>query len=205
MRKLLPGLLALAAPLTVSAQQMDMEAMQKWGAADVVRYHVVGDYQATSFVASDASGQADFSDHVVIDFTWKLSEAKLVGAATFQNFKSMAAKLRDREAVCLPPILMGAFEFYDLLEVKDGLDGTLHFTVRTTRPVVEVAQACTASRRPVPAKIDERTEQFTVASPVMLAMPLPPSGDLAASPDKKSLIYRKDGWTWTMTPSIPGR
>ena len=207
MRKIpvLLGVLALTAPLTLSAQQMDMDAMAKWGAADVVRYHIVGVYQGTSYVAGDGSGQADIADRVVIDLSWKLSEAKLVGAATFQNSKSTASKLRDREPVCLPPVLKGDFEFYDLLKVEDGLGGLLHFTVRTSRPVVEVAQACTASRRAVPAKVDERTEQFAIASPVMLAMPIPDSGALTKSPDKKSLILKKDGWTWTMTPSIPAR
>ncbi len=198
------GLLG-AIPLAAFAQQMDMDAMAKWGAADVVRYHVVGVYQGTSYVASDGSGQADIADSVTIDFTWKLSEARLVGAATFQNAKSTASKLRDREPSCLPPVLKGDFEFYDLVAVKDGLGGMLHFTVRTTHPVVEVAQFCTASRKPVPAKVDERIEQFGVPSAVMLAMPLPPSGELAISPDKKSLIVKKNGWTWTATPSIPAR
>jgi hypothetical protein len=35
---------------------MDMDAMARWGAADVVRYHIVGVYQGTSYVASDGSG-----------------------------------------------------------------------------------------------------------------------------------------------------
>jgi len=203
-RSFIPGLLGLL-PLAATAQQMDMDAMAKWGAADTVRYHIVGVYQGTSYVAGDGSGQADITDRVVIDLTWKLSEAKLVGAATFQNTKSTASKLRDREPVCLPPVLKGDYEFYELLKVEDGLGGMLHFTVRTTHPVVEVAQACTASRRAVPAKVDERIEQFVVTSPVMLAMPLPKSDDLAVSPDKKSLVVKKDGWTWTLTPSIPAR
>ena len=91
-----PGLLGLL-PLAAFAQQVDMEAMARWGAADVVRYHIVGVYQEASYIASDGSGQADISDRVVIDLTWKLSEARLVGAATFQNTKSRADRLRDRE------------------------------------------------------------------------------------------------------------
>lgn len=195
------ALLALV-PLAGSAQQMDMQAMQKWAAADVVRYHIVGVYQGTSYVASDGSGQGDFSDRVVIDLTWKLSEAKLVGTPTFQNSKSTVTKLRDRESVCLPPVLKGDLEFYDLQTVKDGLGGSIHLTVRTTFPVVEVAQSCTASRKAVPAKVDEEIEEFGVPSPVMLAMPLPPSKDLEVTPDKKSFIVRNKGWTWTVTPSL---
>ena len=189
-------------PLIGRGQQMDMDAMAKWGAADVVRYHIVGVYQGTSYVASDGAGQGDFSDRVVIDLTWKLSEAKLVGAATIQNSKSTVSKLRDREPVCLPPVLKGDLEFYELLAVKEGLGGALYFTVRTTFPVVEVAQSCTASRKPVPAKVREEIEDFGVPSPVMLGMPLPKSDELEVTPDKKSFIVRKKGWTWTLTPSL---
>lgn len=189
-------------PLTGLGQQIDMETMAKWGAADVVRYHIVGVFQGTSYVASDGAGQGDFTDRVVIDLTWKLSEAKMVGAATIQNSKSAVSKLRDREPMCLPPVLKGDLEFYELLAVREGLGGALHFTVRTTFPVVEVAQSCTASRKPVPAKVREEIEDFGVLSPVMLGMPLPKSDELAVTPDKKSFIVRKKGWTWTLTPSL---
>jgi hypothetical protein len=203
MRKaFISGLIGLL-PLAAMAQQMDMDAMAKWGAADVVRYHIVGVFQGVTYVAGDGSGQADITDRVVIDLTWKLSEEKLVGTPTFQNSKSTASKLRDRESVCLAPVLKGDFEFFELLEVRNGLGGGLHLVSRTSRPVVEVAQFCTASRRSVPAKVEEETEDFGVPSPVLFAMPLPKSDDLVVSPDRKSLIVKKDdGWTWTFTPSI---
>lgn len=50
----------------------------KWASADVIRYHIVGVYQARTHIASDGSGQADVTDGLVIDLTWKLSESKLV-------------------------------------------------------------------------------------------------------------------------------
>ncbi len=78
----------------------------------------------------------------------------------------------------------------------------LELQVRTTYPVVEVAQFCTASRKAVPAKTDTRPENFVVISPVMFGMPLPDSDALRISKDKKSLITRKNGWTWTFTPTI---
>lgn len=63
----------LGASATTHSQQMDMDATMKWGAADVVRYHIVGVYQARTYIASDGAGQADITDRVVIDLTWKLS------------------------------------------------------------------------------------------------------------------------------------
>lgn len=196
------ALCLLFACASAHAQQMDMEAMMKWGSADLIRYHIVGAYQGKPHIASNGSGLADVSDRVVIDFTWKLSEMKLVGAPTFQNSKSTVANPRDREPKCLPPVLKGEYEHYELLAIKEGLGGALELQVQTIYPAVEVAQFCTASRKAVPAKTNTRPEDFVVISPVTFAMPLPDSDDLRFSKDKKSLITKKNGWTWTYTPSI---
>jgi hypothetical protein len=202
MRQLLAALILL--PVFAEAQQVDMDAMMKWGAADVVQYHIVGVYQGTPHIASDGSGLGEISDRVVIDLTWKLSEMKLVGAPTFQNTKTVVGKLRDREPACLAPVLKGEYEHYELLGIKEGVGGTLELQVQTTYPVVEVAQSCTASRKSVPAKKHVRPEEFVVVSPVTFAMPLKDSDELRVSKDKKSLITKKNGWTWTLTPSIKG-
>jgi len=193
--------------VVVPAQaQMDMEAMMRWGSADVVRYHIVGDYQGQPPVAGDGSGRADVTDRVVIDLTWKLSESKMVGAPKFQNSKTALKNPRDREPSCLPPVLKGEYEHYELLGIKDGLGGALELQVQTTYPEVDVAQSCTVSRKAVPASRKTRSEDLVVTSPVMMAMPLPDSDELRVSPDKKSLVHKKAGWTWTFTPSIePGR
>jgi hypothetical protein len=194
--------LGLLSATVANAQQMDMNAMMKWGAADVIRYHVVGVYQGKPIIANGAAARADVSDRVVIDFTWKLSEMKLVGEASFQNTKTTVTNPVDSEPKCLPPVLKGDYEHYEVLSIKDGLSGSLEFQVQTKYPVVEVAQFCTASRKAMPAKTVTRAEQFVVISPVSFGMPLPDSDDLRISKDKKSLIVKKDGWTWTYTPDI---
>jgi hypothetical protein len=185
----------------VHAQQMDTEAMARWASADVIHYHIVGAYQSQSYIASDGSGLADVTDHVVIDLTWKLSESKLVGTPTFQNTKTTLTNLRDREPSCLAPVLKGDYEHYELLGIKDGQAGALELQVKTIYPLVEIAQSCTASRKPVPAKVNTRPEELVVPSPVMLGMPLSGSNGLSISGDKKSLVFKKAGWTWTFTPS----
>lgn len=187
--------------IPAQAQQMDMAVMMRWASADVVRYHIVGEYQEQTYIASDGSGQADVTDRVMIDLTWKLSESKLVGTPIFQNTKSVVKNPRDREPSCLPPILKGEYEHYELLGIKEGLGGALELQVQTTYPEVDVAQSCTASRKSVPASSKTRPEELVVPSPVMFAMPLPDSDNLRVSPDKKSLIHKKAGWTWTFTPT----
>ena len=206
LRPMIAILLGLTVPiLPAHSQQMDMDAMMKWASDDVVRYHIVGVYQARTYIASDGSGQADITDGLVVDLTWKLSESKLVGKPTFQNTKSVVKNVADREPKCLAPILKGDYEHYEVLGIKDGLAGGLELQVRTSYPVVEVVQFCTGSRKAVPAKTETRPEEFGVVSPVMFGMPLPDSDDLRISADKKSMIVRKAGWTWTMTPSIASR
>lgn len=183
-------------------QEVDMEAMMRWGSADVVRYHIVGVYQGQPAIASDGLGRADVMDQVVIDLNWKLSESKLVGTPSFQNTKTVLKNPHDMEPACLPPILKGEYEHYELLGIRNGLGSALELQVQTTYPVVEVAQFCTAGRKAVPASIKTRPEDLVVPSPVMFGMPLPDSDNLRISPDKKSLVHKKDGWTWTFTPTI---
>jgi hypothetical protein len=127
---------------------------------------------------------------------------KLIGRPTFQNFKTVVTNPGDREPKCLPPVLKGEYEHYELLGIKEGLSGSLELTVQSTYPVVEVAQFCTASRKAVPAKSKLRPEELVILSPVTFGMPLPDSDDLRISKDKKSLIVKKTGWTWTYTPSM---
>lgn len=177
----------------------------KWGSADVIRYHIVGVYLGRAYIASDGSGQADITDGLTVDLTWKLSESKLVGQPTFRNVKTVVKNVADREPKCLPPVLNGEYEHYEVLSIREGMAGALELQVRTSYPQVEVVQFCTGSRKAVPAKTQTRPEEFVVVSPVMFGMPLPDSDDLRISPDKKSMIVRKAGWTWTLTPSIPSR
>ena len=181
------------------------ESSRSWteGKDGIVDYHIVGVYQGRTNVVGDSNwiGYADVTDRVVIDLKWKLSESKLVGTPSFENTKSEVNNLRNPEPSCLPPILKGEYEHYELQGIKEGLGGALELQVQTTYPVVEVAQFCTGSRKSVPASSKTRPEELVVPSPVMLGMSLPDSDNLRISPDKKSLVHKKAGWTWTFTPS----
>jgi hypothetical protein len=197
--------LSLLAASAAHAQQMDMALAQKWGAADLIRYHIVGVYQARTSIASDGSGQADITDGLIVDLIWKLSESKPVGTPTFQNVKTVVKNIADREPSCLPPVLKGDYEHFDVLSIKEDMSGGLELQVKTTWPVVEVVQFCTGEYKAIRGKTETVPEPFGVVSPVAFAMPLPDSDNLRISPDKKSLITKKNGWTWTLTPTIVPR
>jgi hypothetical protein len=198
------GFLCLWQQLPAQEQQPDMEAMMHWSSAEVVRYHIVGVYQAQTNVIGDPNwmGYADVTDRVVIDLKWKLTESKLAGEPVIRNEKSAVSNLRNPEPKCRPPVLNGEYEHWELLQVKDGPSGVLELQVQTTYPAAEVAQFCTGKNKAVPGSVKKRSEELIVLSPVMLGMPLPESDNLRISKDKKSLIHKQGGWTWTFTPTL---
>lgn len=194
---------------SAEGQQMDFEAMKRWTSADAIRYHIVGVYQSRTDVVAGGNdvGYADVTDRVVIDLRWKLAGSKLVGSPTVLNEKSVVLNLRNYDSKCMPPVLKGEYEHYDVLAIEVTPFGGLALNVQTTYPAAEVVQFCSGRHKAVPGKRETRTDELTMVSPVMLGMPLPDSGTVHVSPDKKSLVVKKgDGWTWTYTPSLePGK
>jgi hypothetical protein len=55
-----------------------------------------------------------------------------VGTPRIQNSKSVVTNPHDSEPSCLPPVLKGEYEHYDLLGIKEGLGGALELEVQTT-------------------------------------------------------------------------
>jgi hypothetical protein len=181
----------------------DMDAMMKWASADVIKYHIVGVYSAkTDVVAGSDVGYADVTDRVVIDLTWKLSEMKIVGAPVVVNEKSAVKNLANFEPKCKPPTLSGEYEHFTVIGIKEGLAGSLDMQVQQVYAAANVIQFCTGSPKAVAGKTETRTEDFTVASPMIFAMPATGNKDVTISADKKSIIVKKGGWTWTYTPTV---
>lgn len=190
---------ALIAP--AGAQQMDMQAMQRWGSAKVVYYAVEGSHSGSASMTATMGGMADVVDRVSMILEWNLSEMKLLKVTSLRNYPSEVKNLRDREPKCLPPVLKGSYEHATFLEVANGLGGAIDLKVERSYPAVDVAQSCTASRKFIPAEKKTSVESMAVPSPVMLAMGMPSSPQLSYSADKKSMIVRNGNWTWTFTPS----
>jgi hypothetical protein len=196
---------SLTDPAAAEANRKKAERSRRWTeGTGIVHYHIVGVFQGRANVVGDSNwiGYADVTDRVVVDLDWKLSDGLVVGTPVIQNATSVVTNPRNYEPKCLPPILKGAYEHYELLGMKPGLAGQLEVQVATSYPVVEVAQFCTGKRKAIPAKREQRPEEFGVLSPLMLDMQLPDSDTLRVSPDKNSLIAKKDGWTWTYTPTV---
>lgn len=184
------------------AQQVDMQAMQRWSSAERIYYSVEGVHSGAVSVTATMGGVADVVDRVSMTFEWSLTEAKLLKVTSLRNFPSEVKNLRDREPKCLPPVLNGPFELATILEVVNGLGGAIDMKIETRYPSSGVAQFCTASRKSVPAEVKVDVESMAVPSPVLMAMGAPTSEDLSYSKDGKSMILKKGDWTWTFTPSV---
>jgi hypothetical protein len=198
-------LLATVAALgtsVVRAQQMDMEAMMRWGSATLIYYTVEGVYSGEASVTDTMGGVGDVVDRVSMTFEWSLTESKLLKITSLKNYPSEVKNPRDREPKCMPPVLNGPFEFATVLEVVNGLGGALDMKIERSYPAVDVAQFCTASRKSIPAEKKTYVKYMGVPSPIIMAMGAPPTETVSYTADKKSIIFKDDNWTWTFTPSM---
>ena len=170
----------------------------------VVNYHIVGNYHKQTIVVGDSNwlGYADVKDTVDIDLKWNVTESVMVDKPEIRNTKSIVSNPRNAEPACMPPVLKGTYEHYSVLDLTQGLSGVLQMQVRTHYPAVEMAQMCSGSRTQIPEIDKVQQVELSVPSPTLLNMTLPISSDIQVSADKKSLIQKKDGWTWTFTPKL---
>jgi hypothetical protein len=197
-----PPLLSIATlVLPAAAQQMDMQAMQRWGSAKVIYYTVEGVHSGEAHVTSKMGGRADVVDRVTMNLEWILGDARLQKVSNLKNYPAEVKNLRDAEPKCLPPVLKGALDLATVLEVTNGLGGAIDLKVEKNHPAAEVAQFCTASRKAVPAEKSVTVESLPVPSPMLLAMGAPATKEVSFTPDRKSIVYRKGNWAWTFTPS----
>ncbi len=116
-----------------------------------------------------------------------------------QNHKATLANPRNWEKKCAPPKINGPFE-YDLKKVEEALGGSARLHIQVSYPPVQVHQMCTGALKAVAAQQKNNVVELFIPPPSMLAMPLPPNGTVTRSADGKSLVHKKDGWTWTFTP-----
>ena len=185
------------------AVAQDPLALEKWTKAKTIFYRLEGSYSAKTLISEPNGGAwADVTDRVAVDFEWDLRNMKLVRVVRLENAPSKASNVRQMEPTCAPPLPRGAYEHWTVLEVASGLSGQLEMKVETTIPDVDTPQFCTGKPKAFKGRKNVRPEEVSVLSPIFLGMPLGASSDVKVSDDRKSLVMKKDGWTWTFTPSL---
>lgn len=202
MRQTIAVLLASCALGTPAGAQQDLQAMMRWGSAKVVYFAVEGVYSRVSEVVNGGvGGFADVTDRVTMTLDWDLPNGQLL-RASFQNFPSTVANLRDYEKKCPAPLLKGPYEQATVKSVVMGVSASIDLTIERSFPAAAIGQMCSTNRRTVAARTKVDVVTLFVPSPVLLAMGGPDTADLTVAKDRKSMTYHtKDGWHWTFVPS----
>ncbi len=195
----------MAGGLVAAQMNVDMAVMQKWEAAKVIRFHVVGVHQGrTSVVRGDYEAKADVKDTLTLDFVWDKSTGKIVGAVTVADSKSEVSNLKSDGTNCPPPALMGDYEHFKYVKHTVGSDGLITMTGVRTFPSANVSQyPASCSMKPVPGGVEDAMASIGPGEPAILAMPLPKGSPISVSADRKSFTMPgAENWSWTLTPTV---
>ena len=183
------------------AQDMDMETMMRWASVQRVKYRIVGTFAAQTPVTANSQGLGQINDRVVINLVWDQVEAKLVGTPTVENSAATVGALSDREPKCVPPVLSGTYEHFDLVKVTPGLAATIVLEAKRSFPSAKTSKVCSSFEASPPKTVDVR-EELALPAPTILAMPIASGSEaVVRSADRKTMTWKRQGWTWTFTPS----
>jgi len=209
MRKALSAAFILPLLGASPAFAQDVEAMAKWTAATIIRYRVVGEFSGPATILSGTKSKrtatAQVTDRVEIDFDWDQNEMKIVGKPVIRNFPTKIGTL-VAPPKCAAPKVEGPLEHATVTLVDDSsmerMSGVVTLKTSREQPAGAVCQFALDTQQldweAAPAKSENVDLKFTVAQAMALAMP----GVIPTTPDKKSLVMKNGGWTWTQTPTI---
>lgn len=204
MRYILVLLMTLTAALP-RAEQFDMAAIQKWGAARVVHYEITGAYKAlTALAPGNVEGLIDVTDGVSVSLDWDLRANAVIGQATFKNVTTKLGRLTPGHATeCKPPTLDGPFEFYTLVSIGPGPAG-VNLTGTRVYPDASVITESPASCKlhSFKASKAEMVVLLPVVSPMLALMPNGVNPNLVVAADQKSFTLKNKEWSWTYVPTI---
>jgi hypothetical protein len=191
--------LALAAALLAAAPasaQFDQAEMMKWASVTQVKYTIVGQFEGHDLmIVDEGGGYANVKDRAEIELVWDQTTAKLVGQATFKNFPSEVAGVRDFEKTCSPPILNSAYEHFTIDKFDESQGGPTLTSTRTYA-AADSAQSCTGGRQQIAAKQVQEAKPYVLPQPVLLAISQTSPG-ISVDPKSSTITVKQDGWTWT--------
>lgn len=173
--------------------------------ATVIRWSAVGDFTGdVQILDAGTTGSAPVTDHVEFAYDFTLEgNTGLVGTPTFTNFPSTMGALRNGAEGCRAPTVSGSpYEHWTIENIENGLGGAIALTIRTDYPEGQVPVACTGGDQPSPARTVTSHVEIPIPSVALLMMGDQLTGDaVQLSHDKRSIITKDRGWTYTYTPS----
>jgi hypothetical protein len=196
---------ALACPtVSVRAQDMDMDVLNKWSAFAVIHYVVVGEFSGAP--TGVLLGAASATDRVEVTFDWNQNETALVGTPTFKNFPGTAVPpAPGGPCPMIPMRYNGTYDYFTLNSVAPvstrlQLIGTRSYPAAVVAE--EVGRECKEAT--VPAKTQEAMIWLVVQTTMAFGMRGARGAGTSISKDGKSIVVvdqENPGWTWTYTPT----
>lgn len=200
------ALAAFATP--ASAQEMDMDAMARWSAYEVVHYEVVGLYAAENVsIAQGAShwvSNPKVTDRVEIGFDWDQNQYQTVGTPTFRNFPATNAAL-PADAKCGAPRVTGLYDHITITKIGKAAGPTIAIETKRDYPAADIPYLGETE-----CGLDHAAAK-TEASPMSLLVPptmyfgMPAAGGATVTVSKEkgtiTLTDAANGWTWIYKPT----
>jgi hypothetical protein len=190
------------------AQSFDAAAAAKWAQAEIVHFEVVGETtdKHVQIPPADADLYADVTERVTLSFDWNKNKSAFVGVPKFQNHPAKVANIVGMERNCPAGKLNGAYEHFDIVEIKQNAPGEAAELIgKRVHPDTMVADSCSANLRLFKGAVRPVTMHIAPPDPQMLALRgmLPPDSPIKVSPDGKSMVMTalNNNWVWTFTPT----
>lgn len=187
-----------------ASQAGSMGTVADLASAPALHWTVVGDYAGDALILNvSTSGYAPVTDHVEMSFDISNDgNLTLVGEPTITNSATVMGALRNGGVGCRAPTMSGRYEHATIEQVKAGLGGMPAMVVRTDYPEGAVPVACTGGNQRSPARTSSTETELPLPGVAVLMMGDQLTGEeMRLTPDKRSIIVKKLGWTYTFTPS----
>ena len=170
-----------------------------------MHYHVAGVYDGWTAVSPKwTGGQVQATDSMKLDFDWDIRKRSLIGAVAFSNGGSSAKATRSTAKECPAPSMPSGYEHFEAASAKQDFDARIEIKGKRKYGAVMAPLECPASLKltSVPASTADATEYIAVPEPMMLAVGQTGNPNVEIGKDRKTLVVKANGWTWTYTPTL---
>ena len=190
------------------ANAQDIAALQKLAKVEIIHYQVVGELSQkhVQIPPTDADLYADVFERLTLSFDWDKKKGVIVGTPTIQNDAAKVSNLMGMDKKCPPGKLNGQYEHFDVVEIRQSKPKeALELIGKRIHPDTMVADSCSSKLRLFKGATVAAKEYIGLPDLQALAMVsmLPQGGNIALTPDGKSIVMKalNDNWVWTYTPT----
>lgn len=192
-----------------TAQNFDLQAMEKWGKAKIIHYEAVGEFTQSrvQIPPVDADLYGTVTERILLSFDWDKGKKAVVGTPVIKNEPGKVFDITGMDAKCPTGKINGTYEHFDVLQIKPSSSkGALELVGQRIHPDTMVAESCGKGLRPYKGAVRPVSQHIAPPDPQILAMSamIQPGSPVTVSKDGKSIIMKStnSNWVWTFTPSV---